>query len=65
MKNNKVSGSDEILIVMLIGLDDLGIEKVAKMINEIYDSNEILEDFSKSVFIVVPKKLDAKEYECH
>lgn len=40
---------------MLSVLEDLGINKFTKIVNEIYDSGEILEDI-RSIFIVITKK---------
>lgn len=54
MKRNKV-GPDEIVIVMLPVLDDLGID----------DNGEILENLSRSILIVPPNKLDVNEYKCY
>lgn len=36
-------------------LEDLGINEFTKIVNEIYDSGEILEDI-RSIFIVIRKK---------
>lgn len=43
----------------------LGSDKFTKMINKIYDSDEILEDIIRSIFIVLPKKPGTNEYQIH
>lgn len=51
MKTNKAIGSDGILIEMLLALDYFRIDKFAKIINEIYDAGETLEDLSCAIFL--------------
>ena len=65
MKRNKTAGSDEIVIEMVTALEDFGIEKVTEVINEIYNTGEIPEDLSKSIFIALPKRAGANECELH
>ena len=65
MKRNKATGPDEISAEMLEALDDYGLEKLTELINEIYDSGDIPEDLSKSIFIALPKKAGATECELH
>ena len=65
MKNNKASGPDEITVEQINGLEEFGIEKLIFILNEIYDSEEIPEDLSKSIFITLPKKPGAIECELH
>lgn len=43
---------------MLTALDDLGIDKVTEAIGEIYNSGEITEGFSNTIF-------DQTSCECH
>lgn len=45
---------------MLIVLDDFRIDKVSKMINKIYDSDEIQENLIRSIFIVLPTETKDK-----
>ena len=65
MKNNKATGPDEIAAEMIQSLDELGIDVITKLINEIYDTGEIPEDLTKSIFIALPKKPGATECELH
>lgn len=41
---------------MLLTFDKFGINKISEIINEICDSGNILEDCSRSIFIVMPKR---------
>lgn len=41
------------------------IDKITDVINEIYDSGEIPEDLSRTVFIVMRKKLGENECKFH
>ena len=65
MKTNKAAGPDGIVTEMVTALDDFGIEKLTEVTNEIYESGEIPEDLSKSIFIALPKKPGATECELH
>ncbi|XP_042884442.1 uncharacterized protein LOC122261026 [Penaeus japonicus] len=62
MKKNKAPGPDKIVTEMIKALDEFGIDKMTEIINEIYDSGEIPEELSKSIFIALPKKPGAIEY---
>ena len=44
---------------------NLGIDKLTFILNEIYDSGEISEDLSKSMFTALTKKPGATECELH
>ncbi len=65
MKKNKAAGPDEIVTEMITALEDFGTEKLTDVINEVYNSGDIPEDLSKSIFIALPKKPGATEYELH
>ncbi|MCH9665805.1 MAG: hypothetical protein K0U41_08180 [Gammaproteobacteria bacterium] len=65
MKRNKAAGPDEIVTEMITALEEFGIEKLTEVVNEIYDSGEIPDDLSKSIFIALPKKPGATECELH
>ena len=65
MKRNKAAGPDEIVIELVIALEDFGIEKVTEVNNKIYNTGEIPEDLSKSIFIALPKRAGANECELH
>ncbi|CAF5183930.1 unnamed protein product, partial [Rotaria magnacalcarata] len=62
MKTNKATGPDGISIEMIQCLDELGVDVMTKLINKIYDTGEIPEDLTKSIFIALPKKPGATEY---
>lgn len=63
MNRNKAAGPDEILIEMISALNNFKINKVTKIINEM--SDEILEDFSKSILIAMWKKPDVNEFKLY
>ncbi|XP_047494947.1 uncharacterized protein LOC125043038 [Penaeus chinensis] len=65
MRKNKAAGPDEIVTEMVTAMEDFGIEKLTEVINDIYDSGEIPKELSKSIFIALPKKPGAIEYELH
>jgi hypothetical protein len=65
IKNNKATGSDGIAAEMIRSLDELGVDVFTKLINNIYDTGEIPEDLTKSIFIALPKKPGATECELH
>ncbi|XP_076359111.1 uncharacterized protein LOC143251751 [Tachypleus tridentatus] len=61
----KAAGPDDISIELLLALKEVGIQEVTKLLNTIYDTGEIPEDFKKSVFIALPKKPGAIDCEQH
>ena len=65
LKKNKAAGPDDIVTEMIVALEDFGIEKLTEILNEVYDSGEIPEDLSKSIFIALPKKPGAIDCEMH
>ncbi|CAF3582803.1 unnamed protein product [Rotaria socialis] len=65
MKTNKATGSDGISIEMIQCLDERGVDIMTKLINKIYDTGELPEDLTKSIFIALPKKPGATECELH
>ena len=65
MKRNKAAGPDGVVIEMILTLEDFGIDKLTEILNEVYNSGEIPDDLSKSVFIALPKKPGAIECELH
>lgn len=52
---NKVAGADGIIIEMLTTLYDINIEKITNILNEIFNSGDIPEQRSRSVYIEKPK----------
>ena len=65
MKKGKATGPDNISVELIEALDDLGIEKTTQLLNEIYDTGQLPQDISRSVFIALPKKPGATECELH
>ncbi|XP_076347953.1 uncharacterized protein LOC143245476 [Tachypleus tridentatus] len=61
----KAAGPDDIPIELLLALKEVGIQEVTKLLNIIYDTGEIPEDFKKSVFIALPKKPGTTDCEQH
>ena len=55
LNSNKAVGVDEIPAEMLKCLGEKGITLITKMINKIYKTGEIPEDFRNSIFIPIPK----------
>lgn len=51
------------LIEIITAGDEFGIDKITDIKNSIYDCGDIPEDINKSIFIELPKKLGANEYE--
>ncbi|CAF1302854.1 unnamed protein product [Adineta ricciae] len=65
MKTNKATGPDGISVEMIQCLDEIGVDMMTKLINQIYDTGNIPEDLTKSIFIALPKKSGATECELH
>lgn len=65
MKNGKAAGPDNISIEMINALEDEGIDKLESIMNKMYDTGEIPEALSRSIFIAIPKKAGATECEQH
>ena len=65
MRKNKAAGPDGVVIEMIEALEEYGVEKLTEIINKIYDDGKFPEDFSKSIFVTLPKKPGAVDYEQH
>ena len=65
MRRNRAAGPDGIVVEMLEALEEYGVEKLTDIINRIYHGGDFPEDLHKSIFIALPKKLDAAECEQH
>ena len=48
MKTGKAAGPDNIPIELITALEDVGIAEVTKLLNIIYDSGELPDDFLKN-----------------
>ena len=56
MKNNKAPGSDDIPSELVSALEEVGIKEVTKLLNNIYDTEEIPTVMKKSIYNAIPKK---------
>ena len=65
MKRNKACGPDNIFAELLHATEEFSVEKITEIANDIYNSGEIPDDLSKSIFIALPKKPGATECELH
>lgn len=54
---------DGIVIEMLKAWDDFGIDRITKIMHEIYNSGEIPADFNSAIFIAIPKNSGENEIE--
>ena len=64
-KKGKAPVPNNITIELLEALEEFGVDQITKFLNNIYDTGEIPEDLSKSIFITLPKKAGAIECELH
>ena len=46
-------------------LNEFGLDKITEILNEIYDSEEMPDELTKSIFIALPKKPATIECEMH
>ena len=51
IKSSKATVPDSISVDFLEALKDYGIDKIATLINEIFDTGQITQDISNSIFI--------------
>lgn len=65
MKSGKAPGPDDIPSELITALDEVGIKAVTKLLNNIYDTGEILTDMKKSIYIAIPKKPGTAECDQH
>ena len=65
MKQGKATGPDGVPAEAIVGLEDLGITEITKLMNIIYDTGEIPVDMKKSIFITLPKKPGTADCEQH
>ena len=54
MENSKAAGPNKVKTE----LEDFGIEKLTECIKDMYDTGDIPEDLSKSIFIAPPRNLE-------
>ena len=65
MKAGKAPGADGVTTEMFEALGSFGTLRLTNLLNKIYDTGNIPEDMSKSIFIALPKKTRATECEDH
>lgn len=65
MKRNKACGPDNIFAELLQATEEFSVDKITEIANDMYNSGNIPEDLSKSIFIALPKKPGATECELH
>ena len=65
MRKNKAAGLDGVVIEMIKALEEYGVEKLTEIINKTYNDGKFPEDLSKSIFITLPRKPGAVDYEQH
>lgn len=65
MKNKKASGPDEVTVDLLKLIEEDQIKLSVELFNMIYDTGIIPEEWLLSIFIPIPKKLNAKECSEH
>ena len=65
MKGNKATGPDGIFVEMIQSLNELGVDAITNLVNKKYDTGEIPEDLTKSIFIAIPKKSGTTECKLH
>src|SRR5688572_32027954 len=61
LPKGKACGSDNIAAELLQSMGKKGMEITSRLINKIYKSGQIPEDFTKSIFVPVPKVNKAQE----
>ena len=64
-KKHKSPGPDEIKVEEIKSLGEFGTQKLTEIIAEIYETGEIPDNLTKSVFIALPKKSNATKCEQH
>src|SRR5688572_9012156 len=61
LPKGKACGSDNIAAELLQSMGKKGMEILSRLINKIYKSGQIPEDFRKNIFVPVPKVNRAQE----
>lgn len=54
-KKDKQAGPDGIVLTMLSALDALGVDIITGIIQKIYNSRDVCEDFSSLTFVAISK----------
>ena len=61
LSKGKACGNDNISAELLQGIEEKGLEIMTSLINKIYKSGYIPEDFRKSIIVPIPKVSRAQE----
>jgi len=61
LSKNNAPGEDNIPAEFLQSLGDMGLQLITKLVNNIYKSGKIPEDFARNIFITTPKVSKAQE----
>ena len=61
LTRNKATGSDNIPAEFLQTLGEKGLQIITKLMNRIYNTGNLPDDFLQTVFITIPKKQQAQE----
>ena len=64
-KKGKAPGPDSINIELLEAFEEFGVDQITNILSNIYETDQIPEDLSKSIFIALPKNAGAIECELH
>ncbi|XP_050513133.1 uncharacterized protein LOC126888800 [Diabrotica virgifera virgifera] len=62
-KNSKATGPDEIPVELIKVMSEVSTKELTELLNAIYDSGNIPEEWLSSTFVTIPKKRSAKTCE--
>ena len=65
MKRGKAAGRDEILLEMIEGTGNIGVEKITDIANRIYETGKMPKRMKECIFIAIPKKSGTTECDKH
>ena len=65
MKKVKAAGPDNVPREVITALQETGVEEKTKLLNIIYETGKLPDDFTKSVFMALPKTPSTTECEQH
>ena len=65
VKKGKAPGPDDVTVEMIVASGEMGIVKLTKLLNVIYQTGIIPAEMSRSVSAAIPKKAGAVECENH
>ncbi len=65
MSSGKSTGIDGVATEMLQAMDKEAKQRILELLNEVYETGDMPEDFIKSIFIAIPKKPNSTECKDH